>query len=365
MADSKITEVEYRDFSLDFHQKTASKPIPIKGQIELTFRCNLKCVHCYVVEEKAKHELSFQEIIDILDQVHQEGCLWLSFTGGEPLMRTDFLDIYRYAKRKGFLITILTNGTLMSPEIVDYLGEEPPFSIDLTLNGVTEKTYESISEIPGSFKKALEAIRLILGKRLPLRIKTKATRLNYHELDKIKQYVDSLGVEFKLNPMLYPRLNGSPEPCFFRLSPDEIMSLDRFFEDNEDCQERDVKNVVEENLLPTDNLFRCAAGINSFHISPHGELIFCTFMRQPHFDLRKGSFRQGFCTLYPKIRSLKYRTNSKCKNCKIFYLCSQCPALARLENGYPENPIGYFCELAQRRAGITRQLTVKVENRTG
>ncbi|MBA7650014.1 putative mycofactocin radical SAM maturase MftC [subsurface metagenome] len=362
MDDSRITEVEYRDFSLGFHRRIGSKHIPIKGQLELTFRCNLKCVHCYVAEDKTRHELSFQEITDILDQIHQEGCLWLSFTGGEPLMRTDFLDIYRYAKRKGFLITILTNGTLMSPEIVEYLGEEPPFSIDLTLNGVTEKTYESISQVPGSFRKVMKVIRLILDKKLPLRIKTKATRLNYHELDKIKQYVDSMGIELRLNAMLYPRLTGSLKPCSFRLSPDEIISLDRFYQNDGNCQENDLR---EDSFLPLDTLFRCAAGISSFHISPYGELIFCTFMRQPYFDLRKGSFKQGFYTLYPKIRSAKYRTNSQCKDCKIFYLCSQCPALAKLENAHLEKPIVYFCELAHKRAELRKEVIVKGEDRKG
>lgn len=149
--------------------------------------------------------------------------------------------------------------------------------------------------------------------------------------------------------MLYPRLTGSLKPCSFRLSPEQIIDLDRHFQDDGECQENDLK---EENFIPPDTLFRCAAGISSFHISPYGELIFCTFMRQPYFDLRKGSFREGFHTLYPKIRRAKYRTDSKCKECRIFYLCSQCPALAELENGHPEDPVGYFCELAHKRAGV-------------
>ena len=356
MDGSRIEQVQYGDFSLDLHRKTGNKHIPIKGQIELTFRCNLRCVHCYVADEPTKEELTFQEITKLLDQIHQEGCLWLSFTGGEALMKDDFLDIYSYAKRKGFIITILTNGTLMTPEIADYLTKEPPFSIDLTLNGVTQETYEKISQVPGSFRKAMEAIRLILGKKLPLKIKTKATRLNYHELDKIKQYVEALGLGFNLNPMLYPRLNGSLKPCPFRLSPEQIISLDRFYPDDAECQEDELK---EANFLPSDNLFRCAAGISSFHISPYGELIFCTFMRKPNFNLRKGSFKQGFYTLYPKIRSAKYRTNSRCKDCKIFDLCSQCPALAKLENDDREKPVEYFCQLAHKAAQQPKQVIIK------
>ncbi len=347
MDDVKISEVEYRDFSLDFHQKAGSKRMPIKGQIELTFRCNLKCVHCYVAEDKTKKELTFSEITDILDQIHQQGCLWLFFTGGEPLIRSDFLEIYRYAKRKGFLISILTNGTLMTPEIVDYLSEEFPFSIELTLNGVTQKTYESISQVPSSFRKAMEAIKMILDKKLPLKIKTKATCRNYHELDKIKYFIKSLGIEFELNAMLYPKLDGSPGPCSFRLSPEQIVGLDGLFQDNGECQEDDLK---KENFIPSDNLFRCAAGVSSFHISPYGELIFCTFMRKPNFDLRKGSFKEGFYSFYPKIRLRKYQTNSRCRNCRIFYLCSQCPALAYLENDDCEKPVDYFCQLAHKLA---------------
>jgi len=343
MDDSKITELQYRDFSLDFHQKMGKKRIPIVGQLELTFSCNLKCVHCYVAKDKTKQELSFSEITDILDQIHKEGCLWLSFTGGEPLARSDFLDIYHHAKRKGFIITILTNGTLITPEIADYLAKEPPFCIDITLNGVTQDTYENISQIPGSFRKVMDGIRLILDKKLPLELKTKVTRLNYHELNKIKQYVEGLGIEFKPNTMIYPRLDGSLEPCRFRLSPEEVIRLDNT---NGDCEEQIM--TKEEVPSPTDNLFRCAAGISSFHISPYGELIFCTFMRKPNFDLRKGSFRDGFYSLYPEIRSTKYQTDSKCRDCKIFYLCSQCPALAELENGNQEKPIDYFCNLAHK-----------------
>ena len=340
-----MAHLEYRDFSLDFHQKAESRRIPVKGQIELTFRCNLKCVHCYVARDPDKEELTFKEITGILDEIHNEGCLWLSFTGGEPLMRSDFLDIYHYAKSKGFLITLLTNGTLITRRIADFLAEEPPFSIELTLNGITQQTYEKISRVTGSFRKAMEAIELLLEKRLPLKIKTKATSLNYHELDKIKEFAESLGVGFKLNGILYPRLDGSLEPCRFRLSPDQMVALDRFYQNDEECQENTFE---EERSLPSDDLFRCAAGIYSFHISPYGELIFCTFLRKPDFDLRRGSFREGFYLLYPKIRAAKYQTNSRCRDCKIFYLCAQCPAIARLENADAERPVEYFCRCAHK-----------------
>lgn len=365
MNSSKIREIQYRDFSLDFHKKIGKKGKPIVGQMELTFRCNLKCVHCYVPEgshvgargakwslaaeqrregQKTKEELTLQEITGILDQIYQEGCLWLGFTGGEPFMREDFLDIYKYAKKKGFLITILTNGTLMTPKLANYLAEKPPFCIDITVNGVTQRTYENISQVPGSFKKAMEGINLILDRKLPLKIKTEVTKLNYYELDMIKEWVKGLGVQFVPNAMIYPRLDGSLEPCKFRLSPEEVMTLDNT---DGECEEQTI--TEEKASSPMDKLFRCAAGMSSFHISPYGELIFCTFMRKPNFDLRNGSFTQGFHNLYPEIRSMKYQTNSPCRDCRIFYLCAQCPALAMLENGNYEEPVDYFCQLAHKQ----------------
>jgi radical SAM protein with 4Fe4S-binding SPASM domain len=154
--------------------------------------------------------------------------------------------------------------------------------------------------------------------------------------------------------MIYPKLDGSSEPCRFRLSPEEVITLDN---SDGDCEEQML--TEEEAPLLTDNLFRCAAGISSFHINPYGELIFCTFMRKPSFDLKKGSFKEGFYTLYPKIRSAKYQTNSRCKDCKIFYLCSQCPALAKLENDDWEKPVEYFCQLAHKEAQQLKQVIIR------
>ena len=356
MSDLRIKEVEYRDFSHLFHQKTGK---PVVGQMELTFRCGLNCVHCYSAcynnDELTGEELTFSGITAILDQLSQEGCLWLSFTGGDPLMRDDFPDIYHYAKEKGFIITILTNGTSITPELADYLMEKPPLSIDITLNAVTPETYERISRIPGSFERCMEGIRLILDRNLPLKLKTKAITLNYHELNKIKEYVEGLGMEFRLTYTVNTQLNGSTKPCSFRLSPEQVADIDRFYQDGQDCQEgitppNPLLIKGGEERLP-DKLFRCAAGISSFHISPYGELLFCTYLRSPNFDLKKGSFREGFYTLMPGIRSAEYQTGSKCRNCEIFQFCHQCPAAAKLENGDPEKPIKYFCELAHRYTG--------------
>ena len=102
-----------------FYSATHKKNIffPFDAQIELTYRCNLNCVHCYCVEEDKGKELGTKEVKIILDDLKKEGCLWLALSGGEPLMRKDFLEIYAYAQKKGFLITLFTNGQLFNKKI--------------------------------------------------------------------------------------------------------------------------------------------------------------------------------------------------------------------------------------------------------
>lgn len=352
---SGIRKIDYEDFTEYFQNKMQSKGTPIQGQWELTFRCNLKCVHCYVVEDKTKEELTFKEITNILDQIHEEGCLWLCLTGGEPLVRSDFLDIYTYAKHKGFLITIFTNGTLITPEIADYLSEYPPFMIDITLNGITPDVYESITQVPGSFQSCMRGINLILERELPLTLKSNGMTLNREEILKIKKWVDGLGkAKYRYDSLITPRLDGSKKPCELRLSPEEIIDIEST---DETMQEEWRRYLQSEHELPNpDNLFRCGAGISSFNINPYGELQLCQLLRKPNFDLRNGSFREGFYNLFPSIRSAKYQTNSKCKNCKIWYLCPQCPARAELENGNQEAPVDYFCQLAHKREELKSAL---------
>ena len=140
-----IPSIEYGEFSKRIHEKSIDSRMPVVGTFDITSRCNLKCIHCYINGTCSGNELTYQEICDILDQIADEGCLWLVITGGEPLMRPDFMDIYRYAKNKGIFVTLFTNGTLITPEIADFLAEFPPFAIEISLYGMSSISYEKVT----------------------------------------------------------------------------------------------------------------------------------------------------------------------------------------------------------------------------
>jgi radical SAM protein with 4Fe4S-binding SPASM domain len=299
-------------------------------------------------------ELTFVEHCKILDEISDAGCFWLLFTGGEIFARKDFLDIYTYAKHKGFLITLFTNGTLITPKIADYLAEWTPFSIEITLYGRTKETYEKLTRVPDSFDRCIRGIQLLKERNLPLKLKTVAVSINKHEISEMKQYAEEeLGLEFKFDGMINPRIDCSQSPLNVRLKPSEVVELDL----------RDLKRMAEwqrfgeqfigpvHDQSENDELYHCGGGVNSFAIDPYGMLSICVLSQVDQYDLRKGSFKEGWEKFLFQIRhGKKISTLSKCVKCEIKSMCGMCPANGELENNDPEKPVDFLCHVAHLRA---------------
>src|SRR3990172_4107083 len=95
-------------------ETTLARNLPVSAVLELTYECNLRCRHCYIVNQD-RAVLGTSAIFSILDELAEAGTLFLAFTGGEILLREDFFDVAEYAKRKHFALSILTNGTKVTP----------------------------------------------------------------------------------------------------------------------------------------------------------------------------------------------------------------------------------------------------------
>jgi MoaA/NifB/PqqE/SkfB family radical SAM enzyme len=125
----------------------------------------MKCVHCFLPHESdGCEELSYLEIRRILDEIVDEGCIGITLTGGEPLIRKDFLIIYDYAYKKGLVVVLFTNGTLLTPEIADRLQMFPPYRVEISLYGMTKSTYEKVTRIAGTYEKCINGIELLLDR---------------------------------------------------------------------------------------------------------------------------------------------------------------------------------------------------------
>ena len=348
-----IPKIGYGEFGKRLREKIGAKRVPLAGSLELTFRCNLRCVHCYLGDARlgipGNEELSYGEICDLLDQIVDEGCLWLLLTGGEPLLRPDLLETYTYAKQKGLLISLFTNGTLITPEIADYLQDWRPFQVEITLYGRTRETYERVTGVAGSYERCLRGIELLLDRDVPLRLKSMALTLNKHEILAMKEYAEGLGVSFRFDPMVNAGLEGAKEPTGLRLAPEEVLELDLADPERADEWRRFCDRALRMSPDP-DRIYVCAAGMRSFHVDPHGLLSMCLISRAPSYDLRRGSFREGWHRFLPEVRDEAASEAYECNQCELISLCGQCPGWAHLEHGDQEKRVDFLCQVAHLRA---------------
>lgn len=354
-----IETQSYSEFSRVVHDQVNPLRIPVNGTIEITNRCPLECAHCYnnlpMADGSARsRELTTADHKRILDELFDMGCLWLLYTGGEILARADFLEIYQYAHAKGFLITLFTNATLVTERVADLLAKHPPFDIEVTLYGRTKATYESLTGIPGSFEKCLRGIDLILARGLPLKLKTVALTINKHELPAMKKFAEELGVEFKFDPMINPRIDCSSSPLAVRLTPAEIVSLD--LDDPERVSEWRRLAIECAPVLPEEAearmLYDCGGGVNSFAIDPYGDMSICVLSHFDRYNVREGTVREGWEQFLLKVRTRKISRVTKCTRCALKSLCGSCAANAELEAGDPEAPVDFLCKTAHLRAEV-------------
>lgn len=349
-----IPTASYGAFSRRLHDRVAGRRIPITGSIEVTERCNLRCAHCYINRPVGdnyakKSELSRQKLNNIIDQIVDEGCLWLLLTGGEPFIRPDFPDIYKYAKKKGLLVTLFTNGTTITPLIADDLVRWRPFCIEITLYGRTKEVYERVTGVPGSYERCIRGIELLLERKLPLKLKSMIMTLNVHEVWDMKAYAESLGVDFRFDPVLNMRIDGEQQPAQYRISAEEVVSLD-LADDQRMKEWREFNEKFSGSFLQSDYLYQCGAGMNTFHIDCLGRLSACVMSRDPAYDLQNGTFLKGWNDLFPQVLTQKWSRETPCKSCELIALCGQCPGWAMAEHNDCERPVEYLCNIAHLRA---------------
>lgn len=245
---------------------------------------------CLNRPDKIREELATHEVLRIMDELGKAGCLELCLTGGEPLARPDFFILYEQAVKSGFLVTLFTNGTLITETVADRFTHFPPHRIEISLHGVNEHTFETVTQTHGSYQRCAAAIRLLRDRRLPLVLKTTAMTLNRREILDIKRYVQGLGsVGYKLGEELRPALDGTDGPLRFGLPPEDLNDLNR--EDPQLWQE-----TCRKQSAPAPP---CRSGMRSFHIDAYGFLQLCSGNRNQGYDLRNGSFEEGFYEYLP------------------------------------------------------------------
>lgn len=261
---SRLKDVEYSDFRRALQERADR---PLHAEFELTHRCNLSCIHCYLGARRGNNsELGLSQVKVILDKLQEAGFIWLVFTGGEPLLRKDFSEIYLYAKKLGFIIIILTNATLIDERIAELFAAHKPFYLDISIHGAEKGTYEGITGVPGSFARFMHGIELLRKNDIAFKLKTKAMKENAASLENISSFAVRLEVPHKTSGLVHPCIDGDLGPVKHRLD-----------------SSRTARNIAPQ----------CAAGRFSVSIDPIGRLMVCEGCREPSYDIVSGSIEDG------------------------------------------------------------------------
>jgi len=375
MSKSTVSSIPIQEFSL--WEKMKGKRALFSFDLEITARCNNNCRHCYINlpagdPTARKMELSLKEIEAIADEAVSLGAFWCLITGGEPLLREDFSDIYLYLKKKGLLVSVFTNATLITEEHIRLFKKYPPRDIEVSVYGVTKKTYEQVTRKPDSFAAFMQGLDLLLKSRVKVRFKAMALRSNIHELPEIASFCRQRTKDyFRFDPFLHLRFDRNPirnkEIKSERLSPEEIVNLERSDPERfQSLQKGCDKLIIPEFSHKTCNhLFHCGAGNGSFDISYNGLFRLCSSLWHPDcvYDLKKGTLSDAFNNFIPHVRNM--RSDRKefletCRVCPIINLCLWCPAHSHLETGKLDAPVDYFCKVAHARADALQKTYLKI-----
>ena len=345
-------EINLGEWSETLMAQLGGRRYPLGATFEVTERCNLDCVHCFIHQSNGckrgnDSEMSLDEIKRILDQMAEAGVINLLLTGGEVFVRSDFLKIYQHAKQLGMLVMVFTNGTLITEEIADFFADWPPYFIEISCYGHTKETYESVTQVPGSFSRYRHAIQLLMDRSLPLGLKTIVMTINREELYQMRAYAESLGVRFRFDGMIWPKLDGDKEPVKYRLSPEEIVDLDFL-----DLQRWDnfVRMHKEKDSLysRSEYVYSCGAGYYGFHVDASGKMSMCMMARHPSYDLRMENLEEGWKYL-KNVREKKRVLDTPCRICVAGMICNQCPGWSQMVYGDEETPVEFICEMSHIR----------------
>lgn len=350
MLDCKI-----KDFSKRIQTKTGR---PLKDlSVELTRRCNFACKHCYCTSPTSQAvippELSYDNWLDIFEQYAAEEGLFVTITGGEPLLRKDFKKFWVYLKKRGFLITLFTNGSLIDHEMADFFAQWTPLQISITLYGASDQTYENITGHKNMFGRVSETLAMLKERGIPLEVKGVFSRLNGGDFQSVKtialKYCDLFRWDMALMGAL-PTTGNVPRQI--RFTPEEYIQ----FEAAEPVRKRHMETLFKKWKAPEvarkkKGAFGCNVGSGgSVHINSHGIMHPCIPLESAGYNVMQGSLREGWYEAIPELVDTFPCQPGICQECAAAELCGPCVAFAVLEGCSVTGPVPFKCALVRARA---------------
>lgn len=354
-------EISYSQWIDYMFWKARGSGIPLSGNFELTARCNLDCKMCYIHKKEndsfvKSQELTTEQWISLAEQAQQKGMLLVLLTGGEPFIRPDFKDIYTACRKLGLLISINTNGTMITEEMVEFLKADPPRRINVTLYGASRETYEKLCGDGDAYDRVCWSIRAMKDAGINVKLNYSVTPQNLEDAQAIYDFAKENDLFIQTATYMFPPVRACEhKQCSIeRLTPEQAAKA-RWMYDCERFSKEQLIERVKDMLagksiddpdkecqeLPTERI-RCRAGATTFWVTYEGQMRPCGMMQVPTVDMMKC----GFSDAWEQIR--RERENimipAKCTACQWRNACELCPATCYAENGTFEKSPDYICE---------------------
>ena len=332
------------------NERALKAGVPLSVQLDVTYRCNERCVHCYL-DHNDYGELTTREVLRVLDQLAAAGVFFLCFSGGEVFMRRDFFPILEHARSLLFCVKVKTNAFLIGEEEAERLCALAVHSVQVSIYSHRAEVHDAITKLPGSLNRSLAGIRLLRARGMKVVIANVLMRQNLADYFGVVALAKELGADYTLDPTITPMMDGDRSIVSLGIGQADLRQVFRTPELVGDVLEACAPPpAVGDDTL--DGL-PCSAGHTFCYISPYGDVYPCV-----QFPLPTGNVRQQkFLDIWKhspqmnEVRSIHGRDLPTCSSCAHLGTCSRCPGLAYME-GNMRGPSTQDCEKSFARTGI-------------
>lgn len=353
------------------HQKGAALGIPVSGSFELTPRCNFSCKMCYVhmtneqIACSGRKELTTDEWLEVASDAVDAGMVFLLLTGGEPFIRDDFEKIFIELKKMGLMVSINSNGSMLTKDRIDFLHENPPTRVNITLYGGSDATYERLCGRP-VFHEVVSNVRALKEAGISVRLNASITPDNKKDIEEIYKISRELNVHVKSTTYMFPSIRlgenipgmsggrfSAEEAAFYMLKCQEQYMTPEKLKLAAKSPLLDVEECLEENRQG----IRCRAGRSTFWMTWDGKMMPCGMMNDTGQPVLEHGFKKCWEQVRKKASAIKLPV--ACTGCEYRESCNICAASCYAETGgYDEKP-EYICEFVKEMRRIVK---AKYEN---
>jgi AdoMet-dependent heme synthase len=325
--------------------------VPISVQFDLTYRCNERCIHCYL-DHDDHGEMTTGEILDVLDQLADAGVFFLTFSGGEVMLRRDLFEILKHARSHLFNVKVKSNGVMINEPCARRLAEIGIQDVQISVYSHRAEVHDAITKLPGSFARTRKGIACLAAQGIKVTLANILMRENVSDYDGVHALAQELGALYTVDPTITPMMDGNRSVLQYRISGTDLQQV---FRDSK------LVGNVEEFCAPPQAIagddvldgYPCSAGHTACYISPYGDVFPCVQFPLPSGNVRRQPFLDIWCHSpeLQEVRGIRARDLSTCSGCSHVGSCTRCPGLAYLE-GDMRGPSTADCEKSFRRTGM-------------